>query len=182
MEALLSLWRPRATWLRADGAHYVATAPKESQMAPDEWRTWSEILRVADVMLPRTSNTGLEAYARLHGLEVDSLKAQQVVLTLGQRAATRWLRGARSEAAQLGGYSWSLTVRPSMSGLDLEDCKRALHKRFREVSLHGDDIVASSAWEGCAESVSLLLADAIASPTSPERCKTARGETALCGE
>lgn len=164
MEALLSAWRPQPFWLRVEDGRLSSGTPHDQSLSPSEWAAWCGLLRAALPVPPRTHIEGLEAHARLQGLAVEELKAQNVITIEGPRVATRWIGNVASE--RLGGSSWTLSASREELGLQANECEAVVRKRFREVSEVGDLLVASVPVRPCADSVVALIEQAFAQPDS----------------
>jgi nucleoside phosphorylase/tetratricopeptide (TPR) repeat protein len=166
LEALLSAWRmPRAAYLAEFG-----TPPDSTGLTPAEWPRWLAVLRAATPVSPRNHLPGLETYSRLAGVRVDELVRDKAILILGDQVALRM----RQSGLGPTGHAWSILVPAQIAGQPDGAVEAVLRKRFREVQPHGDAILASGSWHNCTDSVSALVADAVAetAPASLRRLWT----------
>src|SRR5262245_48010687 len=92
MEALLATWRADPHWQRIEEGGVASAAPEKHALTGDEWATWVAVLHVAETVPPRTHFRGLEVHAALLGLDVEELKARNVVRVIGPRVAMRSMR------------------------------------------------------------------------------------------
>ncbi len=172
LEALLSAWRfPRlAYW-----AEPVAPAPGTA-LSAQELPLWLEILRVAQPVPPRQHLDGLRTWARLRDLRIEDLVRDKAVLIVDDQVAVRsqtpglgYQVALRNQPPGLGlfGYSWSLLVPARLKGQATE---AILRKRFQEVELHGDELIAWSARQNCTDNIAALVLGALtASPADLSR-------------
>ena len=157
LEGLLSAWRmPRAAYLTEFG-----TPPDGTELTQAEWPLWLSILRAATPVSPRNHLPGLETYARLEDRRVGELEHNKSILVLGDQVALRM----RPPAWGLTGHAWSILVPAEVAGRPDGAVEAVLRKRFRNVQPYADAVLASGSWHNCTDSVSALVADAVADTT-----------------
>jgi nucleoside phosphorylase len=150
LEAVLSAWRfPRLIY-----AAQRRVPPESTSLSAEEFALWFEILRVAEPVPPRHHVEGLRIYTRLRGLRVEDLERDGAVLILRDQVAFR------GQFPGLGflGHHWSLLVPAQLEGKATE---AVLQKRFQNVEVHGDEIIAWGSWEDCTDSIAPLVRDAL---------------------
>jgi adenosylhomocysteine nucleosidase len=155
LETVLSAWRfPRLAYYCGERP----TPPTATALTAEELVLWLEILRVAEPLPPRHHVDGLRTYARLHGLHVEDLERDGTLLILGDQVAVQ------GQLPGLGflGYHWSLLVPAQVDG---EATEAVLRKRFQNLDVHDDEVIAWGSWENCTDSIAPLVRDALsASP------------------
>jgi Holliday junction resolvase-like predicted endonuclease len=150
LETVLLAWR----FPRLLHAAERAVPPPSTALAVAELAIWFEILRTGQPVPPRYHLEGLQTYARLHGLGIDDLERAKTILIVGDQVA------AHGNIPRLGygGLHWSLLVGAQLEGKPTE---AVLRKRFQNVEVHGDELIAWGAWGSCTDSIGPLARDAL---------------------
>ncbi len=156
LQALLNAWEMQY----ALHSTQPTRPPREAEFTGDEWPIWLTILRAALPIPPPSHRRGLEIYVQLAGLNLDELQRDKSILMLDDQVAVR-----RQKFRISTGYDWAILVPTQTEGLAEGLTDKLLRKRFRNVELYGDRIIASGAFENCTDTVSALVAASLADLT-----------------
>lgn len=140
MAALLSLWERPRYWERTDAHPRRAEGDPNHQLTPAERVVWTNMLRIAEGVPPRTHVPG---FMRLLSLvsskqSFSELIEQQVVVRICNRVAFR--SGRRGGSPLPGAQGWGLFV----TGVAASDAYRLLEKKFQSVEEVQDGFVCHS--------------------------------------